>query len=593
MENRPKDGSERIFPGGQRMEKRNTQEKIPFGERVKKAIGVKGDFKTAILPMINYSWANMYLAGAGYIISMYYMVFLTDVVHLSLELAGVSIMIATLWDAITDPIMGIITDRTRSKTGRHRRYLMWGLIPMVISYTMMWNGFGLDGKAHPGATMAYFTITYMIYKTAYTVIGVPHTAMLPELAPEYDLRTQYNSMGYLFNSAGMVPSFAITVMILSIFGCNNDINSNAKAPFLIVGLVLSLLYCIAVFLTYRSVREPSSLDMVNPPLDIKGLINEYVQVFRNKSFRQYFFMSVAYQFSTGFYNNTKVYYIKYLANQYSLYAVHNAIAGVAEAAAFPLNYALTMKHGKKKCGSIVTPLMVAGLAIGLFIQPEGSGASKFLWIALMILSMVLYPFGMSGLGFVSTNVFPDLTDVDEAITGRRREGVLSTFNTLIKKSVGGVMTALVGFALGGFGLVTGDAVTEYEKANGSLYPQTSTAVFGVRVCVAIIPIVAAIIALYLLQRFKMTKGDHTMIRAAVATKHKYGAVALTDEERTAFKEISGQDFENTWLGQNDGCAEPHELEKDENGEYIILLELEEERKALLEKQKALEEEKVR
>lgn len=572
------------------MGKNTNRKKLPFGERVKKAIGVKGDFKTAILPMINYSWANMYLAGAGYIISMYYMVFLTDVVHLSLELAGVSIMIATLWDAITDPIMGIITDRTRAKTGRHRRYLMWGLVPMVISYTMMWNGFGLDGAAHPGATMAYFTITYMIYKTAYTVIGVPHTAMLPELAPEYDLRTQYNSMGYLFNSAGMVPSFAITVMILSIFGCNNDINSNAKAPFLIVGLVLSLLYCVAVFLTYRSVREPSSLDMVNPPLDIKALINEYVLVFRNKSFRQYFFMSVAYQFSTGFYNNAKVYYIKYLAGQYSLYAVHNAIAGVAEAAAFPLNYALTMKHGKKKCGNIVTPLMVAGLAIGLVMQSASSGSSQYLfWVVLMIFSMILYPFGMSGLGFVSTNVFPDLTDVDEAITGRRREGVLSTFNTLIKKSVGGVMTALVGFALGGFGLVTGDAVTEYEKANGTLYPQTSSAVFGVRVCVAIIPIVAAVIALFLLQRFKMTKGDHTMIRAAVATKHKYGAVLLTDEELTVFKEISGQDFENTWLGQNESGAVPHGLEKDESGEYVILLELEEERQMLIEKQKTEEE----
>lgn len=568
----------------------NQKQKPPFGERVKKAIGVKGDFKTAILPMINYSWANMYLAGAGYIISMYYMVFLTDVVHLSLELAGVSIMIATLWDAITDPIMGIITDRTRAKTGRHRRYLMWGLVPMVISYTMMWNGFGLDGAAHPGATMAYFTITYMIYKTAYTVIGVPHTAMLPELAPEYDLRTQYNSMGYLFNSAGMVPSFAITVMILSIFGCNNDINSNAKAPFLIVGLVLSLLYCVAVFLTYRSVREPSSLDMVNPPLDIKALINEYVLVFRNKSFRQYFFMSVAYQFSIGFYNNAKVYYIKYLAGQYSLYAVHNAIAGVAEAAAFPLNYALTMKHGKKICGSIVTPLMVAGLAIGLVMQSASSGSSQYLfWVVLMIFSMILYPFGMSGLGFVSTNVFPDLTDVDEAITGRRREGVLSTFNTLIKKSVGGVMTALVGFALGGFGLVTGDAVTEYEKANGTLYPQTSSAIFGVRVCVAIIPIVAAVIALVLLQRFKMTKSDHTMIRAAVATKHKYGAVFLTDEELTVFKEISGQDFENTWLGQNESAAVPQGLEKDENGEYIILLELEKERQRLIKMQKAEEE----
>ena len=574
------------------MGKGNTLEKIPFGERVKKAIGVKGDFKTAILPMMNYSYTNMYMGGAGYIMNMYFQVFLTNAVNLDPKQAGLVIMISTLWDAVTDPVMGIITDRTRSKYGRHRRYLLWGLLPMIVSYTLLWNGFGFDGNKNYGATMAYYILVCMLYKTAYTIIGVPHTAMLPQLAPEYDLRTQYNSMGYLFNSAGMVPSFIITAAILAVFGSNNDVTPDSKLPFLIIGFALSLFYGVAVFLTFKTTREPSSLGMVNPPLDVRGIINEYVQVFRNKSFRQYFFMSVAYQFSTGFYSNSKIYYIRYLANQYPFYVLHNTISGIAEAGAFPLNYALTMKHGKKKCGSIVTPLMVAGLAIGLFMQPAGEGKSKLFWVALMVLSMILYSFGMSGLGFVSTNVFPDLTDVDEAITGRRREGVLSTFNTLIKKSVGGLMAAFVGFILSDFGLVTGSTVTEYEKAKGVLYPQTSSAVFGVRVCVAIIPIVAAIIALILLHRFKMTKNDHTMIRAAVATKHKYGAVALTEEEEKAFKAVSGQDFENTWLGKSEEGAVPHTLEMNEDGEYLILLELDEERKKLIEEQKAAEKAKA-
>ncbi|MBO5185312.1 MAG: MFS transporter, partial [Clostridia bacterium] len=171
------------------MGKGNTQEKIPFGERVKKAIGVKGDFKTAILPMMNYSYANMYMGGAGYIMNMYFQVFLTNAVNLDPKQAGLVIMISTLWDAVTDPVMGIITDRTRSKYGRHRRYLLWGLLPMIISYTLLWNGFGFDGNKNYSATMAYYILVCMLYKTAYTIIGVPHTAMLPQLAPEYDLRT--------------------------------------------------------------------------------------------------------------------------------------------------------------------------------------------------------------------------------------------------------------------------------------------------------------------------------------------------------------------------------------------------------------------
>ena len=550
-----------------------------MGERIKKAIGVEGDFKTAILPMINYSYANIYMGGAGYIISMYFTIFLTDVVNLSLNQAGIIVMIATVWDAVTDPVMGIITDRTRSKTGKHRRYLLWGIPLMVLSYTLLWNSYGLDAKNSPTTAMLYFVLVYMLYKTAYTVIGVPHTAMLPELAPDYNLRTQYNSVGYLFNSAGMVPAFGIAVLILSIFGSNDNLTSASRMPFLIIGITLSVFFGLAVFMTYAKTREPSSLNNKNEKLDIKYIIREYVLVFKNRSFRQYFFMSLAYQFATGFYANSKVYYIKYLANQYKTYAIFNAVAGVAEAAAFPLNYALTMKHGKKKCGNIVTPLMVAGLAIGLIMQSGGS----IIWTVLMMLSMILYPFGMSGLGFVSTNIFPDLTDVDEMITGRRREGVISTFSTLIKKSISGVMAALVGFTLQGFGLVTGDKVSEYEKMHNTMFEQTANAVTGVRICVAVIPIVAAIISLILLKRFRMTKEDHTMIRAAIATKHKYGSVTLTDEQKQRCELVSGQKFENTWLGQATDTEDtiPHCLDTDSNGNYLILLELKLEKEASL------------
>lgn len=548
-----------------------------MGEKIKKAIGVEGDFKSTILPMMNYSYANIFLGGAGYIISMYFSVFLTDVVNISLRQASIVVMIATIWDAVTDPVMGMVTDRTRSKYGKHRRYLLWGIPLLLISYSLLWNSYGINGKDNPTGAMIYFILIYMLYKTAFTVISVPHTAMLPELAPEYNLRTQYNSVGYLFNSAGMVPAFGLAVLILSLCGSGENITSASRKPFLIIGIVLSVFFASSVFATFKTTREQSSVNMKNEPLDIKYVLREYVLVFKNRSFRQYFFMSLAYQFSVGFYNNSKVYYIKYLANQYSKYPLFNAIAGVAEAGAFPLNYALTMKYGKKKCGNIVTPLMVAGLAIGLIMQSSG-GKASLIWILLMLLSMILYPFGMSGLGFVSTNIFPDLTDVDELITGRRREGVIATFSTLIKKSISGVMAAMVGFTLQGFGLITGDTVSQYEETAGKAFEQSSSAILGVRICVAVIPIVSAIIALYLLKKFQMTGDDHTMIRAAIATKHKYGSVTLTEAEIERCELISGQKYENTWLGQNNKYYEEHRLDKDENGKYIILTQMENEKK---------------
>ena len=105
-----------------------------MGERIKKAIGIEGTFKDTVLPMIQYCFTNIFTGGAGYIISMYFSIFLTRVVGLDIEFAGFITMIAVVWDGINDPIMGIITDRTRSKYGRHRAYLKWGIPIVFVSY---------------------------------------------------------------------------------------------------------------------------------------------------------------------------------------------------------------------------------------------------------------------------------------------------------------------------------------------------------------------------------------------------------------------------------------------------------------------------
>lgn len=546
---------------------------IILSERIKKAIGVEGKFSETVWPMIQYCFANIFMGGGGYIISMYFTAFLTNVVGLDIKKATFISMIAIIWDGVNDPLMGIITDRTRSKYGRHRRYLLLSIPPLVISYIMLWNSFGLDGALHPTMCVIYYSFAYILYKTAYTMVDVPHTAMLPTLAPEYNKRTQYTSVSYIFNSVGMVPSYIILLIFLGAFGSSNALSENSKTPFLLTGIVLSIVYACSVFATFKTCKEPSSLNEKLPPLDIKSAINEYVQVFRNKSFRDYFAMSFFWQMARSFFSTTTVYYITYLANLYKYYPIFNTFAGVFESLAFPLNYALTMKKGKSKCGAIVTPFMIIGLALALFVKPSQPGSVSIISLIIMILGgAVLYPFGMSGLGFVGNNVLPDITDVDELITGRRREGVIGTFNTMVKQVTGGIMTFSVGVVLDSFGLVTGN--------KGVYIAQTETALWGIRLCVSILPMISALIAWLLLRRFKMTKDDHTMIRAAIATKHKYGSVTLSEEEKARCELLSGYKLENTWLGKNEN-DETHSLQKNEDGKYEILVEKEAELKKLL------------
>ena len=546
-------------------------------QKILKLLGVKGTFKKDVVPMINYSSANITTSGSGYVISLYFTLFLTGVVNLKTEQAAIVTFIAGIWDAVIDPFIGIITDRTRSKYGRHRRYILWSMPLYAVSFALLWNSYGIDGAARPTQAIIYFTVVYVLYKTAYSFVDVPHVAMLPELAPDYDLRTQYNSVGYIFNSFGMFPSFFLAMGILAMFGFN-DPESGAEFPMLLVGIILALVYAVCLTHTFRKTREKPSLDMVLEKFDFKYFLSEYALVVKNKAFRQYFVMSLFYNTACNFYRSSLVFYIRYIARLIKLYGLFTTIEGVFEASAFPLNYALTIKHGKKKCANVVTPLMIIGFAVCLFMNPTDENSGSVIWTVLLMLSAVCYPFGKSGIGYVATNIFPDLSDIDEAITGRRREGVIGTFNTLIKTCVSTTVQSLVLVILGRFGLVTGSEVTEFEKS-GMLYQQPDSALLGVRLCVAIVPIVLTLISLFLLHRFKMNKSQHRMICAAIAIKHRYGNVTLTAEQIEIVEQLTGQKYENTWLGQNND-GEAHTVEVNEDGEYDILLEKEAEMSAI-------------
>ena len=547
-------------------------------QKILKLIGVKGTFKKDVIPMINYSSANITTSGSGYVISLYFTLFLTGVVNLEPEKAAIITFIAGIWDAVIDPFIGILTDRTRSKYGRHRRYILWAMPLYAVSFALLWNSYGLDGRERPLQAIVYFTVVYVLYKTAYSFVDVPPVAMLPELAPDYDLRTQYNSVGYIFNSFGMFPSFFLAMGILAAFGFS-DPESGSEFPMLLVGIILAVVYALCLTHTFRKTREKPSLDMVLEKFDFKYFLQEYALVIKNKAFRQYFAMSLAYNTACNFYRSSLVFYIRYIARLIKLYGRFTIIEGVFEASAFPFNYAITMKHGKKKCANIVTPLMIIGFALCLFMNPTDKNSGSIIWTVLLMLTAATYPFGKSGIGYAATNILPDISDIDEAITGRRREGVIGTFNTLIKTCVSTTVQSLVLVILGRFGLVTGSEVTEYEKTTGLLYDQPDSALFGVRLCVVIVPIVLTVLSLFLLHKFQMNKADHRLICAAIAVKHKYGNVTLTEEQIKIVEQISGQKYENTWLGRNNE-GEVHTVETNEEGEYEILLEKEAEMAAI-------------
>lgn len=517
-----------------------------IGNKIKDVVGIEGDTKEALRPMINYTCANITIGGAGYPINQFHQQFLAYVEGMSTGRAGKITLVSGLWDAISDPIMGIITDRTRSKQGRHRPYMLISAIPFALAYLCKWTSFGITGDK---AVWWWYLFSAIMYCTFMTIMDIPHTAMLPTVAPGYFERTQYKIVEYAMNSVGQVSSYVFTALALSGFNIKTALTAlptpspDEKGRYLLVGIVLMLWFSWAPIVCYFKTKEPSSKNQVNEPLDIRSLLHEYKTVFSSRAFRQYFVISLFFSMSRYFCNYADQYFMVSVTDTYNIFISMNIISGIAEFCGSPVNFVITRYKGKTACGKILGPLMVIGIAVNAFLTYETPSVIKY---AVIVLSAICYNFGFSGPGFVAENIQPDITDVDELITGQRREGVISTFSTLFKKTVSSLMGYAVGTSLEWFG---------YDPGLKHPTMQSKRTTFGLRLNYSIIPSILAFFCVLSVFRYKMTQQDHETIKRVIAEKHETGTCEITPEEKKKIETIAGQKWEDMWIGRNEPVRE--------------------------------------
>ena len=444
-----------------------TKNKTPQGEnallsRVKKLIGVEPG--TKLQPMIAYNSAIFFSGGGPYVLGCYLLPFLTKVEGLTTEQYGTVALFSCICDAITDPLMGIITDRTRHKDGRHRPYLKYGVIPAMIAFFLMWNSFGISSSCQGGNTrpvMLYYIFAYMLYKTVSTMIMVPHTAMLPGIAPGYNQRTQFNAVRTVMDAVASYSSFFVAATVLGgISGVfvTPSFGPEHRSRFTLMAAILCLWTSLPLIFTYKGTKEESSLDQVNEKLDLREFFGQYIKVAKNRVFRQYFLFGFIMLFGSAFVSQSFYYFLETVLHQESNYSMLTMAQAVGEILGFLPAYFLSIKKNKQLPAKVFMPVAVS--ALGLAWLTRNSGTAIFIFIV-----EFMYGLGLSGMASVQNNIFPDVTDVDEMITGERREGVISTFSTFIRKFVNGFAAFGIGKLLGWFGYNTQLAAA--QQGNGT------------------------------------------------------------------------------------------------------------------------------
>lgn len=146
---------------------------------------------TSLLARIAYGMADIYGGGAFVIIGTFFTVFMTKSQGMSPILAGTIPLVGKIWDAVTDPIMGNITDRTKSRYGAKRFYLLIGSVASALTFFGMWTTVNFSS---PMAQYWYYILMYCLFSTGFTIVMVPYNALLPDMISDYTMRSKFSGV---------------------------------------------------------------------------------------------------------------------------------------------------------------------------------------------------------------------------------------------------------------------------------------------------------------------------------------------------------------------------------------------------------------
>ena len=518
-----------------------------LGNAIKNAIGIEGGVKEALLPMMAYNSAHIGYTSAAVVNNTHFTPFLTYIVGLSQGQISLIATIRGMWDAIIDPFIGVFMDRTRSSFGRHRIYILIAAIPYGLAYLSRWDPLGMvRGGSNTNATMAYFLIAGMFVALFESIFSIAHAAMLPVVAPGYLERTQYNSMGMILNSVGLFPTQIISAAIVGIRS-TADYTPDLYPRLMQLIIPISVLLAGPILLCALTTREPSTKLEVLPPLDVFQFFRELGDVFKNKAFRHYFFTLFLNLFGGSFMSSSSIFFLKDVVNRWDLRSQLILFSSL-EAILFIPTYYISKKYGKQKTAKLTTPLFYIGYAMGMFIPGADKGGRALTQILLFAREIFVIT-GNYGVAFTLQNIFPDIPDVDEMITGRRREATISTVRSFTTQMTGSFMASISGAFLEWFGVTDHTAKTSLFKARArDLHPNLTTEL-GIRISYSLIPTIFIVIALRQLSKFKMTKSDHELIQRAVKERKEKGfAGEITDDEKATLESIAGQKWDDMWIG---------------------------------------------
>ncbi|WP_423222521.1 MFS transporter [Candidatus Amarolinea aalborgensis] len=437
-------------------------------------------------------------AIATAIMSFFLLFFLTDVARLDPAVAGVILLLTKIWDAVNDPIVCMLSDRIKTRWGRRRPWFLFGAIPFGLTFFLLF----IVPQVSNNGKFWYYLVISLLLDTAFTVVNVPYTALTPELTRDYDERTSLNSFRFAFSIGSGLIAAVVHPIIVSAMQPTLGIQGAYAVSAGVWAVAATLPFFFAFWGTYERHQPDEEEDLP---------FREALKItFANRAFR----------YVTGIYllswlvvqtvSTIVIYYMTYWLRQPGLVpVVILAVQGSALIWLF-IWTAVSRRTGKK---GVYYRGMIFWIVVAFALFAVQPGWPSWVIIALAALAGV----GVATAYLVPWAMLPDVIELDELETGKRREGAFYGFFVLLQK---------LGLALGLF------LVSQVLNWTGYITPpegitapivQPDSALLAIRLMIGPLPALILAAGIFLVYKFPITKENHEQALRELARRRAAAA----------------------------------------------------------------------
>lgn len=404
-------------------------------------------------------------------VMIFLMFYYTDIFGIPVAAVGTLFFLSRIWDAINDPIMGAISDRTKSKHGRFRPWIKWTALPFGIMAVLMFTtpDFSVDGK------IIYAYVTYILMMMIYTANNIPYGALSGVMTSNSIERTSLNSYRFVFGQSAALMVQGLTLPLIALLGAGSK-QLGYQLTMGLFAIIAVVLFYITFYTTKERIEPPKSQ---TTPLkdDLKDLLS-------NKPWLILFLLGLITFIFLSLRIAVGLYYFKYYVGDESLFSMFAVVGTIGLIIGIPLSKPLTKKFGKRN--TYIMSNTLSGLAVLALFLP-----SPDQWKIAYLISALVGFFNGPAVPILWA-MYADTADYSEWKFGRRATGIVFSAATFGQKFGWGIGGALTGWMLAIFNYVPN-------------IEQEPEAILGIKLMLSIIPGSLMILSVLLLFFYNLTE----------------------------------------------------------------------------------------